>query len=69
MNAGRSEPSWLGGAAVVSALLTACGAPDPPGSTGGTDATVGRCGRGLVVVSTDYQSTNMSLLSTGGVVR
>jgi len=52
------------------ALCTAagCNAPEPPGSTGGTHQTGGECGRGLVVVSTDFQSTNVSLLGVDGAV-
>ncbi|MBW2457411.1 MAG: hypothetical protein JRI68_23085 [Deltaproteobacteria bacterium] len=53
---------------IAAATLVACGAPEPPGATGGTDVPVGLCGRGLVVVSTDFQSTNVSLVGTGGQV-
>lgn len=45
-----------------------CGAPDPPGSTGGTHVTPGACGRGLSVIHTDFESTNVSLLDWGGKV-
>ena len=48
--------------AAVAAALGACNAPAPPGSTGGTTLPPGECGRGLVVVGTDYQSTNVSLV-------
>jgi hypothetical protein len=51
-------------------LGVACNAPDPPGSTGGTDEPAGECGRGIVVVSSDksYASTNVSLLAFDGRV-
>lgn len=48
--------------------FAACNAPEPPGSTGGTNVAGGPCGRGVVVVSTDYQSTNVSLLGLDGRV-
>jgi hypothetical protein len=50
------------------AFVAGCGAPEPPGSTGGTNVTPGACGRGLVVVSTDYQSSNVSLVGLDGAV-
>jgi DNA-binding beta-propeller fold protein YncE len=56
--------------AALLALLaaTGCGAPEPPGSTGGTTVAPGPCGRGIGVVQTDYQSTNVSLLDWEGHV-
>lgn len=51
----------------VTAVL-GCGAPEPPEPTGGVDVDATRCGRGLVVVSTDYQSTNVSLTDRDGQV-
>lgn len=45
-----------------------CAAPEPPAGTGGTDVPAGSCGRGLVVVDTDYQSTNVSLVGVDGAV-
>lgn len=55
--------------AVSCALLSAaCGVPEPPSSTGGVDPSAGECGRGLVVVSSDYQSSNISLLDPYGDV-
>ncbi len=64
----RSFP--LGGALAIlaAAALLACGVPEPPGQTGGTTEPLSRCGRGLAVVSSDYQSTNVSLVDTGGQV-
>lgn len=49
-------------------LCLACNAPAPPPSTGGVDVEGGPCGRGLVVVSSDYQSTNVSVLDNEGNV-
>ncbi|MEZ4229397.1 MAG: hypothetical protein R3B89_09540 [Polyangiaceae bacterium] len=48
--------------------LAGCGVPEPPGSTGGTDSAETECGRGLVVISSDYQSSNVSLLDPQGNV-
>lgn len=61
----------LGLAASLAALAAlGCGAPEPPGSTGGTHATPGACGRGVGVVHTDesYASSNVSLLDWQGQV-
>lgn len=52
----------------VLGMLLGCNAPEPPPSTGGTDIGDGPCGRGAVVVSSDYQSTNVSLISWNGDV-
>jgi len=52
----------------VAASLGGCNAPAPPASTGGTTVLPGECGRGLVVVGTDYQSTNVSLVGTDAAV-
>lgn len=51
-------------------LVLACGVPEPPGATGGVDAGgAGEpCPRGIAVASSDYQSTNVSLLGTDGSV-
>ncbi|WP_437672753.1 hypothetical protein [Sorangium sp. So ce131] len=54
-------------AGAASALL-GCNAPEPPPSTGGTDVVEGPCGRGAVVVSSDYQSTDVGLMSWEGAV-
>ena len=48
--------------------MCGCGAPDAPPGTGGTDVESGPCGRGLVVVASDYQSTNVSLIGRDGAV-
>ncbi|KYF85434.1 hypothetical protein BE18_14785 [Sorangium cellulosum] len=55
-------------AAGAARALIGCNAPEPPPSTGGTDVVAGPCGRGAVVVSSDYQSTNVSLVSWDGAV-
>lgn len=47
---------------------TGCGAPAPAPGTGGTDIEPEACGRGALVVETDYQSTNVSLLGWDGAV-
>lgn len=49
-------------------LVAACGVSPPAGSTGGTSQSTGACGRGLVVVDTDYQSSNVSLVGYDGRV-
>lgn len=49
--------------------LVGCGAPAAPPSSGGTDVAAGLCGRGLAVVSSDYQSTSVALVDwEGGVL-
>jgi hypothetical protein len=45
--------------------LWACNAPVPPSGTG-VDIEAGPCGRGFVVVSSDYQSTNVALVDFDG---
>ncbi len=51
------------------ALLMAVGCNvSSPDNTGGTNALSGVCGRGVVVINTDYQSTNVSLVSVDGQV-
>ncbi len=47
----------------LTTLLVGCGAPEPAPNTGGVEVA-----RGLVVVNTDYQSTNVSLVSFDGEV-
>lgn len=54
--------------ALAVVALGGCNAPAPPDSTGGTDVAAGPCGRGLVVVNTEYASTNVSLLGFDGTV-
>ena len=58
---------WLLPLALALAL-GGCGAPSPPQNTGGVSVPSGRCGRGLVVVGSDYQSTNVSLVGLDGAV-
>lgn len=47
--------------------LSACGG-EPQAHTGGTDIEPGPFGRGLFVIDTDYQSTNVSLLGLDGAI-
>ena len=49
-------------------LGSGCGVPEPAENSHGVDAPEGECGRGLVVVRTDYQSTNVSLLEFSGAM-
>jgi hypothetical protein len=49
-------------------LLVGCGAPTPAPGTGGGALPAGRCGRGLMVVQSDYQSTNVSLVDGADAV-
>jgi hypothetical protein len=74
---GLLRPLWFSGVrsryttfcvAVITLLGSlACNVASPD-NTGGTNITAGACGRGLVVVNTDYQSTNVSLVSIDGEV-
>jgi hypothetical protein len=43
-------------------LASACGVNKPATNTGGAPGDAGTCGRGVVVASSDYVSTNVSLL-------
>jgi hypothetical protein len=58
----------LCGALVCSVLAAACGADAPPGTTGGTPVKPGLCGRGVVVVSSDYATSNVSFVGFDGAV-
>ncbi|HVY46530.1 MAG TPA: hypothetical protein VHB21_11655 [Minicystis sp.] len=53
---------------VLALAIAGCGAPEPPRPTGGTDASVGACGRGVVAFDTDFHSTNVSLVALDGRV-
>jgi hypothetical protein len=55
--------AWL-----LATLLCACGAPRVTPDNQGVSVLPGPCGRGLVVVQTDYQSSNVSLLDFEGEV-
>lgn len=57
--------SCPGGLVVAFTLLVGCDEP-PPNNTGGTDITPGPYGRGLVVIDTDYSSSNVALISFDG---
>jgi len=56
------------GCVLFSAVLAACGAPRTTPESTGVSVTPGPCGRGLVVVESDYQSSNVSLLDFEGRV-
>jgi hypothetical protein len=60
VSAGR--PAWAG----MALLLVACNSTPPPSSTGGVDGPRGPCGYGLVVINSDYISTNVSLVGLDG---
>lgn len=49
-------------------VATACGAPRTTLESHGVSVEAGPCGRGLVVVESDYQSSNVSLLDFAGKV-
>lgn len=49
-------------------FLSACNAPEPPASTGGTSEPAGACGRGVTAVHSDHISSNVSLLAVDGRV-
>jgi hypothetical protein len=61
----RHPPPWV---LVCGAIASSCGAEAPPGTTGGTSIVPGPCGRGIVVVSSDYASTNVSFVGFDGAV-
>lgn len=63
----RAIPSVLA-TTLACSFGSGCGVPEPNANTQGTDAQEGECGRGLVVVRTDYQSSNVSLLDFAGAV-
>jgi hypothetical protein len=53
---------------LLSALLGACGAPRVAPDEQGVTVQPGPCGRGVVVVQSDYQSSNVSLIDFDGRV-
>jgi len=53
---------------LLAALAVACGAPGVTPDAQGVTGQPGPCGRGLVVVQSDYQSSNVSLLDFAGKV-
>lgn len=53
---------------VFASFVAACGAPDPAPPTPGVDLPETPCGRGLVVASSDYLSTTVSLANPRGDV-
>ncbi len=50
------------------AVFGACNVPEPPAPTGGVHVPKGPCGRGVVVVESDYASTNVALAGFDGSV-
>jgi hypothetical protein len=54
--------------AVLSLALCACDAPRTTPDTQGVSARPGMCGRGLLVIESDYQSSNVSALGLDGSV-
>jgi hypothetical protein len=55
--------------ALLVLLLAACDVPPPPPSTGGVQIDDGACGRGLVVIGSNYGASNVALMDHRGVVR
>jgi len=55
-------------ACALSIAAVACGAPRVTPDTHGTPAVANQCGRGVIVVESDYQSSNVSLLGFDGSV-
>jgi hypothetical protein len=47
-------------------VVSACGVRTPETNTGGATGDAGVCGRGIVVASSDYASTNVSLIDFAG---
>ena len=62
MRAGSGEVLLL-----VACLAAGCAAP-PPQSTGGVSVVAGPFGRGVLVIDTNYESSNVSLLGVDGAV-
>ena len=62
-----SPATWISCLALLG-LGLGCGAPTPPAGTGGVSLAMGRCGRGLAVVQSDYQSSNVTLTDLSGKV-
>ncbi|HET7539289.1 MAG TPA: hypothetical protein VFK05_05435 [Polyangiaceae bacterium] len=56
------------GHALLASLLCACSATGVTPENQGTSVVPGECGRGLLVVESDYQSSNVSLLDFDGGV-
>lgn len=46
--------------------VASCNVPDSSPSTGGVDVPNGPCGRGVVVIESDYSSTNVALVGFNG---
>ena len=63
-----SSCSWLALALLGIAVTSACSASRVTPETVGVTVAPGPCGRGLIVVESDYQSSNVSLLGFDGSV-
>jgi hypothetical protein len=53
---------------LITALVSGCGVRVPATNTGGASGDAGTCGRGLVVLTSDYMSSSVSLLDFEGNV-
>ncbi|MBM4360223.1 MAG: hypothetical protein FJ096_19120 [Deltaproteobacteria bacterium] len=51
---------------LLATRLVACTGPEAPPTTGGVDVVAGAFGRGLALVMSDYQSTNVALIDCNG---
>lgn len=61
--------SRRGAVMVCAAFVGACNVPEPPGARGGIGTiAAGDCGRGFVVIESQYESTNVALLGLDGNV-
>jgi hypothetical protein len=55
---------------VCAVLVMGCDVAPPPGNTGGVDLDGGAaCGRGVIIVASDYKSTNIVISSLDGVTQ
>jgi hypothetical protein len=54
--------------ACAALVVLGCGAPQVTPDVHGVNVEPGQCGRGLVVLETDYHSTNVSLMGFGGAI-
>ncbi len=62
----RRPAAWA--ISLVGFLAPACNVPAPPPSSGGVHVDEGPCGRGVVVVESDYASTNVALAALDGTL-
>ncbi len=64
----KLSTSALGLTLLATSAQPGCGAPRPEADTGGVSLAPTACGRGLVVVATDYASSSIALADTTGAV-